>query len=195
MTILCQNILETKKRPQEWTKSLIIPLHKKGNLWQCQNYKIISLFSHSSKVMINVILKRLKNKAEEHLAEEQAGFRPSWSTVEQIFTCQIMMKKHLQHRKELFHNFIDFKKAFHRVWHALCIFGIEESLVLIMKSLHSSAHSAILLNNSISEDFKTTAYIHHGCPLSPALFNLYLENIMRETLHNVRPQSPLEDEQ
>ena len=103
-----------------------------------------SLISHSSKVMLKIILKRLKNEAEEHLVEEKAGFRPGCSTVEQIFNCHIMMEKHLQHQKELFQNFIDFKKAFDRVWHdglwhALRTFSIEDQLLVvqIMKSLYS----------------------------------------------------------
>jgi len=55
-----------------------------------------------------------------------------------------MMEKHLQHQKELFHNFVDFKKAFDRVWHAglwhvLRIFGIEEGLVQIIQSLYNTA--------------------------------------------------------
>ena len=130
-------------------------------------------------------------KQEEHLAEEQAGFRPGRSTVEQIFNCRIMLEKHLQHQKELFHNFIDFKKAFDRVWHdglwhGLRSFGIEEGRVQIMKSLYSSASSAVLLNNNVSNCFRTTTVgVRQGCLLSPILFNLYLEN-MRETLHNFK---------
>ena len=67
----------------------------KGNLKQRQNYRTISLISHSSKIMLRVILSRLRAKAEEPLAEEQAGFRPGRSTVEQIFNCQVIIKKHL----------------------------------------------------------------------------------------------------
>ena len=152
----------------------------------CDNYRTIS---HSSKVMLKTILNRRKNEAEEHLAEEQAGFRPGRSTVEQIFNCHTMMEKHLQHQKELFHNFIDFKKTFDRVWHdglwhALRSFGIEEGLVQIKKSLYSSACSAVLLNNNVSNYFRTTVSVRQGCLHSPILLNLYLEKIMRETLQN-----------
>lgn len=139
--------------------------------------------------MLRVILNRLKSEAEEHLAEEQAGFRAGRSTVEQIFNCRIMMEKHLQHQRELYHNFIDFKKAFDRVWHeglwhVLRGFGIEEGLIQAIQSLYNSASSAVLLNSSIGEFFKTTVGVRQGCLLSPVLFNLYLENIMRETLHD-----------
>ena len=64
------------------------------------------------------MLNRLKAKAEELLVEEQAGFRPGRSTVEQIFNGRVIIEKHLQHEHDLFHNFPDFKKAFDRVWHA-----------------------------------------------------------------------------
>ena len=67
--------------------------------------------------MLKVILNRLKAKAEELLAEDQAGFRPGQSTLEQIFNSQVITEKHLQHQCDLFYNFIDFKKACDRVWH------------------------------------------------------------------------------
>lgn len=64
---LCQKIWETKEWPKEWTQSLVIPFPKKGNLWKCQNYRIISLISHPSKVMLRVILNRLKKRSQRTL--------------------------------------------------------------------------------------------------------------------------------
>ena len=75
LTALCQKIWEQKKWPVEWTHSLVIPLPKKGNLRQCNNYRTISLISHPSKIMLRIILNRLRPQAEEVLTEEQAGFR------------------------------------------------------------------------------------------------------------------------
>mgnify|MGYP006273469667 CR=1 FL=1 len=189
ITSLCQKIWATKQWPVEWTQSLIIPLPKKGNLRQCQNYRTISLISHTSKIMLRVILNRLKKEAEEHLAEEQAGFRAGRSTVEQIFSCRILMEKHLQHQRDLLHNFIDFKKAFDRVWHAglwqvLRKFGIEEGLIQIIEALYNTSSSAVLLNGQVGDYFKTSVGVRQGCLLSPTLFNLFLENIMRETLYD-----------
>ena len=91
---------------------------KKGNLQLCQNYRTISRISQSSKVMLKVILNRLKPTAEEIIAEEQAGFRAGRSTTEQIFNLRILCEKYLQHQQNLYHIFIEFKKAFDRVWHA-----------------------------------------------------------------------------
>ena len=68
--------------------------------------------------MLKVILNRLKTQAEKITAEEQAGFRAGRSTTEQIFNLRILYEKYLQHQQDLYHVFIDFKKAFNRVWHA-----------------------------------------------------------------------------
>ena len=95
-----------------------ITLPKKGNLQQCQNYRTISLISHPSKVMLKVVLNRLKPQSKKIIAEEQAGFRAGRSTTEQIFNLRILCEKSLQHQQDLYHVFIDCKKAFDWVWHA-----------------------------------------------------------------------------
>ena len=115
LTEICNRIWRTGEWPTPWTQSLIITLPKKGTLQLCQNYRTISLISHSSKVMLKVILNRLKPQAEEIIAEEQAGFRAGRSTTEQIFNLRILCEKYLQHQQNLYHVFIDFKKAFDRV--------------------------------------------------------------------------------
>ena len=96
LTEICNRIWRTGEWPTPWTQSLIITLPKKGNLQLCQNYRTISLISHSSKVMLKVILNRLKPQAEEIIAEEQAGFRAGRSTTEQILNLRILCEKYLQ---------------------------------------------------------------------------------------------------
>ena len=111
LTEICNRIWRTGERPIPWTQSLIITLHKKGNLWLCQNYRTISHISHSSKIM-KVILNWLKPQAEEIIAEKQAGLRAGRSTTEQIFNFRIMCEKYLQHQQNQYHVCIDFKNIF-----------------------------------------------------------------------------------
>ena len=68
--------------------------------------------------MLKIILNRLMPQAEKIIAEEQAGFRAGSSTTEQIFNLRILSEKYLQHQQDLYHVFIDFKKAFDGVWQA-----------------------------------------------------------------------------
>ena len=139
LTEICNRIWRTGEWPTPWTQSLIITLPKKGNLKLYQNYRTISLISHSSKVMLKVILNRLKPQAEEIIAEEQAGFRAGRSTTEQIFNLRILCEKYLQHQQNLYHVFIDFNNAFERVWHATC--GSTISMQILFAPLSSSMTS------------------------------------------------------
>ena len=163
-----------------WTQSFVITLPKKGNLPQCQNYRTISLISHPSKVMLEIILNRLKPQAEKIIAEEQAGFRAGRSTREQIFNLRILYVKYLQHQQNLYQIFIDFKKAFDRVWHAalwetMKKYNISANLIQVTKKLYNRATSAVLFNGSIGDWFRTTVGVRQGCILLRCLFDIFLE--------------------
>ena len=190
LTKICNMIWRTREWPTLWTLSLIITLPKKGNLQLCQNYRTISLISHSSKVMLNVILNRLKPQAEEIIAEEQAGLRAGRSTTEQIFMCE----KYLQHQQNLYHVFTDFKKAFDRVWHAalwttMRKYNISANLVRTIEQLYDKATSAVQINGNIGEWFRTTIGVRQGCLLSPTFFNIFLERIMSVVCKNMMGRS------
>ena len=108
--------------------------------------------------MLKIILNRLKLQAEKIIAEEQAGFRAERSTTEQIFNLRILYEKYLQHQQNLYHVFIDFKKAFNRVWHAalwatMKKYNISTNLIRVIKNLYDKATSAVLFNSSIRDWF------------------------------------------
>ena len=125
--------------------------------------------------------------AEEIIAEEQAGFRAGRSTTEQIFNLRILCEKYLHHQQNLYHVFIDFKKAFDRVWHealwaTMRKYNINASIIRAIENLYDKAQSAVLFNGSTGEWFRTTVGVRQGCLLSPTLFNIFLERIMCEAL-------------
>ena len=93
--------------------------------------------------MLRVIPNRLKAKAEELLVEQKAGFRSGRSTAEQTFYCRVIIEKHIQHQRDLFQNFIDFKKAFGRVWHA--------DVWQILRSFNKEEGTGSSLSGTISE--------------------------------------------
>ncbi|BFZ08471.1 hypothetical protein BsWGS_11510 [Bradybaena similaris] len=104
--------------------------------------------------MLKIILNRLKPQAEEIIAEEQAGFRKGRSTVEQIFNLRILCEKYSQHQNDLYHIFIDFKKAFDRVWHdalwaTMKKYNIGKKLIQTIQQLYAKANSARLVNGKI----------------------------------------------
>ncbi|KAK2189626.1 hypothetical protein NP493_101g08036 [Ridgeia piscesae] len=137
--------------------------------------------------MLKILLNRLK--PEEIIAEEQAGFRPGRSTREQIFNLRILCEKYLQHQQDLYHVFLDFKKAFDSVWHAalwatMRHFNINANLIRMTQNLYDKATSAVYLTNNIGDWFRTTVGVRQGCVLSPTLFNIFLEIIMTDALND-----------
>ena len=71
---ICNKIWETGIWPSDWTKSMIISLHKKGSKQKCENYRTISLISHSSKIMLKIILNRLKHYTEDSFLKSKLDF-------------------------------------------------------------------------------------------------------------------------
>ena len=137
--------------------------------------------------MLKIILNRLKQQAEKIITEEQAGFTAGGSTTEQIFNLSILCEKYLQHQQDLYHVFIDFKRAFDRVWHAVLWatmkkYNISTNLFQDIKNLYNKATSAVLF--SIGDWFRITVGVRQGCLLSPTLFNIFLERIMTDALED-----------
>ena len=139
------------------------------------NYRTISLIGHGSKVMLKIILNRLKPQAEEIIAEEQAGFRSGRSTIEQIFNLRILCEKYSQHQQDIYHVFIDFKKAFDRVWHdalwdTMKKYNMGQKLINIIKQLYAKASSAVLAQKETGSIRRSESvrdvYSHQLCSTS-----------------------------
>ena len=145
LLIICNKIWQAGECPAPWTQSLITTLPKKGNLQVCQNYCTISLISHPSKVMLRILLNRLKPQAEEIIKEKQAGFRAGWSTTEQIFNLRILCEKYLQHQQNLYHVFVDFKKA---LWATMRLYNINDNLIRTIECLYNKATSEVFHDNN-----------------------------------------------
>ena len=96
---ICTEVWNKGKWPKIWTNSLIVTIPKNGNLKKCNNYRTISLISHPSKVLLQIVLSRLKAQAESIMAEEQAGFRAGRSTTEQILNLRILNEQCIAHNR------------------------------------------------------------------------------------------------
>ena len=128
---------------------------------------LITVISHPNKVMLRILLNRLKSKTQELLAEEQADFIAKRSTTEQIFNLRLHKEKHLEHQHQLLHNFIDFKKAFDRVWHdglwhVLRSGNFDEDLVQVIQSFYKTSTSAVLMGGQLGDFFPTSVGVRQG---------------------------------
>ena len=81
---ICQQIWETQQRPQDWKRSVLIPIPKKGNAKECSNYCTIAHISHATKVMLKILQARLQQYVNCEFPDVQAGFRKGRGTRDQI---------------------------------------------------------------------------------------------------------------
>ena len=98
---ICQKIWKTQQWPQDWKRSVFIPIPKKGNAKECSNYCTIALISHASKVMPKILQARLQQYVNRELPDVQAGFRKGRGTRDQITNIIGSLKKQESSRKTL----------------------------------------------------------------------------------------------
>ena len=117
---ICQQIWKTQQRPQDWKRSVFIPIQKKGNAKECSNYCTIALISHASKAMLKILQARLQQYVNSELPDVQAGFRKGRGTRDQITNICWIIKKATEFQKNIYFCFIDYAKAFDSVDHNKC---------------------------------------------------------------------------
>ena len=114
---ICQQIGKTQQWPQDWKRSVFIPIPKKGNAKECSNYLTVALFSHPSKVMLKILQGRLQQYVNCELPDVEAGFRKGRGTRDQIANIHWIIKKAREFQKNIYFCFIDYTKAFDYVDH------------------------------------------------------------------------------
>ena len=90
---ICQQIWKVQQWPQDWKRSVFIPIEKKGNAKECSNYCTIALISHVSKVILKILQARLQQYMNRELPDVQAGFRKGRGTRDQIASICWIIKK------------------------------------------------------------------------------------------------------
>ena len=116
----CQQIWRTQQWPQDWKRSVFIPITEKGNAKECSNYLTIAVILHASKVMLKILQARLQQYVNHELPDDQAGFRKVRGTRDQIANIRWIMEKARELQKNIYFCFIDYTKAFDCVDHTNC---------------------------------------------------------------------------
>ena len=107
-----QQIWKTQQWPQDWKRSVFIPIPKKGNVKEYSIYHTIALISHASKVMLKIIQASLHQYVNRELPDVQAGCRKGRGTRDQIANIHWIMEKAREFQKNIYFCFIDYAKAF-----------------------------------------------------------------------------------
>ena len=99
---ICQQVWKTHWWPQDWKRSVFIPIPKKGNAPKCSNYHTVALISHGSKVMLKILQARLQQYGNQELADVQTGFRKGRGTRDQIANIRWIVEKAREFQKNIY---------------------------------------------------------------------------------------------
>ena len=185
LTTIFEEIWNSEVTPTDWKMGLITKLPKKGDLSDCNNWRGITLLSLTSKIFSRIIHLRLL-EAIRGIRPEQAGFLPGRSCPEHIFALRQIFEQCNEWNTGVYANFIDFEKAFdsiHResLWQILRHYGIPRKIVNIIKMLYVDFSAQVICGNELTDPFKVKTGVKQGCVLSPLLFLIGIDWIMRQT--------------
>ena len=157
----------------------------KGSKEECKNYRGISLLSIPGKVYGRIMIERVRNITESRIGEEQGGFRKGRGCIDQIFTLRMLVEKHLAKDRKMFAAFMDLEKAYDRVdwealWEVLRIYGVGGKLLDALKDSYKGSKACVKYGGKISNYFDVGVGVRQGCVMSPWLFNVYMDGVIKE---------------
>ena len=174
MHSICQQIWKTQQWPQDWKRSVFIPIAKKGNPKECSIYGTIALISHASKVMLKILQARLQQNVNGELPDAQAGFRKGRGPRDQTANiCQII-KKAKEFQKNIYFFFIDYMKAFdcvdqNKMRSILKEMEIPHHLTCLLRKLYAGQEATVRTGRGTTDWFHIGKGVCQGCILSPCL--------------------------
>ena len=153
---ICQQIWKIQQWPQDWKRSVFIPIPKKGNAKECSNYRTIALISHTRKVVLKILQARLQQYMNRELPDVQAGFRKGRGTRDQIANIRWIIEKPREFQKNIYFCFIDYAKAFdcvdhNKLWKILKETGIPDHLTSLLRNLYGGQEATIRTGHSTTE--------------------------------------------
>ena len=102
MHSICQQIWKTQQWPQDWKRSVFIPIPKTGNAKGCSNYFTIAIISHASKVILKILQARLQQYVNHELPDVEVGFRKGRGTRDQIANIHWISEKVREFQKNVY---------------------------------------------------------------------------------------------
>lgn len=135
--------------------------------------------------MLKILQARMEQYMTRELPDVQAGFRRGRGTRNQISNIRWIMEKAREFQKDIYFCFIDYSKTFdcvdhNKLWIVLNNMGVPNHLIRLLKNLYVDQEAAVKTEFGLTEWFKIGKGVRQGCILSPYLFNLYAEYIMRK---------------
>ena len=186
-----KNIVMQDGMPRKWKRSRLVPIYKgKGSILECNNYRGITLISHTMKLAERLIEARLRDITE--IANNQYGFRPGKSTTEPIFILRMMQEQYREKGQDLHLVFVHLEKAYDRVpreliWWSLRKHNCPEGYIKVIQDMYKDSLIQIQTRDGCTDYFRVDVGVHHGS----ALLFIIIMDVLASELGSKPPESML----
>ena len=193
LKLIFQSCLESGKFPSEWKKANVVPIHKKGNEQILKNYRPISLFPITGK-----ILERLLHDAmfefftkNNLMSDNKLGFKPGDSCVNQLLSITHQIYQTFDDNLEVRAVFLDISKAFEKVWHKGLIYKLKQNDISVnilntIIDFLSFRKQRVVLNGQVSQWTNTEAGVPQGSILGLLLVLIYINDLSDDLSANAK---------
>ena len=184
LTTLFNRLLMGEQMPEEWRRSVLIPIYKnKRDAQCCGNYRGIKQMSHTMKVWERIFETRLRDRVE--ISKQQYGFMPGKRTTDAMFALRMLMEKYREGQRELHCVFVDLEKAYDRVareelWYCMRKSGIVKKYVQLVQDMFEGSETVVRCAVGTTESFKVKVGLHQGSALSLFLFAVIMDRLTDE---------------
>lgn len=191
MVRLMNVCMSSGRVPKDWKMGCIVPLYKgKGDALECKNNRGISLLSVPGKVYGRILIERVIESSESQIGEEQSGFRKGRSCADQIYVLRQVCEKMREKKKSVYVAFMDLEKAYDRVdreamWQVMRVYGLGGRVLRGIMSFYEDGRACVRVGEKMSESFEVKMGLRQGCVMSPWLFNIFMDGVVREVYTRV----------
>lgn len=183
---LFNQLIQYGTYPEQWKKGVNVPIFKNGDPHNTSNYRGVTLNNTMANFFCQVINNRITNFLENNslLAKEQAGFRKSSRTQDQVFILKKLVNDTLRTTNgRLYGCFIDFAKAFDSIWHTGLLYKMQEigiggKLLQVVQEMYNNATVCSKTEVGLSREITVRKGVLQGNTLSPTLFNIFINDIV-----------------
>ena len=153
---------KTQQWPQDWKRSVFIPIPKKGNAKECSNCHTVTRISHTSKVMFKILRARLQQYMNCELLDVQAGFRKGRGTRDQIANIHWIIEKARKFQKNIYFCFLDCAKTFdcvccvdhNKLWKIFKELGIPDHLTCLLRNVYAGQEATVRTGHGTTDWFQ-----------------------------------------
>ena len=175
---ICQQIWKAQQWLQDWKRSVLFLIPKKGNAKECSNYGTIELISHTSKVMLKILQTRLQQYMNHEFPYFQAKFRKGRGTRDKTANICRITEKAGEVQKNIYFHIIDYAKGFdcvdhNKLWKILKEMGIPGHPTCLLRDLYAGQEAMVRTGHGTTDWFQIGKGVCQGSILSPCLLNLH----------------------